>query len=88
MIYFYVKGIDGEGKSITTARSSLNESTTIPLSSRSVSFKEPVVHETYDPPSSKSQESSTVTAINRASVLDRIGILIFHCINYFIVYLM
>lgn len=55
------------------------------MSARSVSFKEPVVvYETYDPPSSKSQESTTVTAINRASVLDRLGILIIHLNNYFI----
>jgi hypothetical protein len=75
---FYFKGIGGEAKSLTTttARSSLND-TTVPLSARSVSFKEhPIVHEIYDPPSSKSQQSTVISA-NRNSVLDRIGRLIF-----------
>ena len=61
----------------------MNDSTTIPNSARSVSFKEPVIHETYDPPSSKSQ-SPTVISVNRNSVLDRIGRLIIFLINYFI----
>ncbi|CAF1272609.1 unnamed protein product [Adineta steineri] len=63
-----VDGIDGEARSITTARSSLNESTTVPISARSVSFKEPVIYE-YDSPS-----STTITAVNRGSVLDKIVI--------------
>ncbi len=70
------KGIGVEAKSLTTttARSSLNDTTTIPMSARSVSFKEPVVHETLDSPSSKSQESTVVSAGKHDSVLDRIGI--------------
>ncbi|CAF4500601.1 unnamed protein product, partial [Rotaria magnacalcarata] len=46
-------GIADEAKSITTttARSSLNDATSLPVSARSVSFKEPLVHELYDPSS-------------------------------------
>jgi hypothetical protein len=44
------------------------------MSARSVSFKEPVVHETFDPPSSKSQQSTIVTVTKHDSILDRLGI--------------
>ncbi|CAF2411488.1 unnamed protein product [Rotaria sp. Silwood2] len=69
-------GIGEDAKSITTttARSSLNDATTMPVSARSVSFKEPVVHETYDPPSSTSQKTNTVLVNNNYSVLDKIVI--------------
>ncbi|CAF1128948.1 unnamed protein product [Rotaria sordida] len=58
----------------TTARSSLNDSTAIPVSIRSVSFKEPVAHETYDPTLSVSQKTNTVITNNNYSVLDKIVI--------------
>ncbi|CAF2144262.1 unnamed protein product [Rotaria magnacalcarata] len=69
-------GIADEAKSITTttARSSLNDATSLPVSARSVSFKEPLVHELYDPPSSKSQQTTTVITNNNFSVLDKIVI--------------
>ncbi|CAF3810528.1 unnamed protein product [Rotaria socialis] len=68
--------IADEAKSITTttARSSLNDATTLPVSARSVSFKEPLVHELYDPSSSKSQQTTTVINNNNYSVLDKIVI--------------
>jgi hypothetical protein len=77
-IDFISQGIGVEAKSIasTTARSSLNESTTLPTSARSVSFKEPVIHETYDPPSSKSQPSTVINVAHHDSVLHKIGIYI------------
>ncbi len=65
-----LKGIGGESKSITT-RSSMNDM--IPASARSVSFKESVLYENNDSPSSK----SSVLAANPNSVLDRLGISIF-----------
>jgi len=43
------------------------------MSTRSVSFKEPVVYETYDLPSSKSQQSTVISATHHDSVLDRLG---------------
>jgi hypothetical protein len=71
-----LQGVGGEAKSLTTTttgRSSLNDTTTVPLSARSVSFKEPVVYETFDLPSSHSQQTTAVLAANPDSVLDRIG---------------
>ena len=68
-----VKVLGGEARSITTARSSLNESTTVPMSARSVSFKEPVVYETYDPPSSQSLATTTIRAANANSALEKLG---------------
>ncbi|CAF0976224.1 unnamed protein product [Rotaria sp. Silwood1] len=70
-------GIGDDAKSsttTTTARSSLNDATTMPVSARSVSFKEPVVHETYDSPSSTSQKTNTVITNTNYSVLDKIVI--------------
>ena len=63
---------DGERKSVasTTGRSSLNDTTTAPTSARSVSFKEPVIDQAYDPPASTST-GSTNDAQN--SVLHGIG---------------
>ncbi|CAF0741166.1 unnamed protein product [Adineta steineri] len=61
-----------ESKSITTARSSLNDTTSVPVSARSVSFKEPVAYEKDETPSSKSQDSTTVLETNRKSVLDKL----------------
>jgi hypothetical protein len=70
---FDLKDVGGEAKSLTTtARSSLND-TTIPNSARSVSFREEIAYETYDPPSSQSHHSNTVITANRQSVLDKIG---------------
>jgi len=43
------------------------------MSARSVSFKEPVVYETYDPPLSKSQQSTVISATRHDSILDRLG---------------
>jgi hypothetical protein len=65
----------GEARSVT--RSSLNDTTNVPMSARSVSFKEPVIHETYDPPSSTSQQTTTIVAGDPHSVLNRIGIFFF-----------
>ncbi|UJR21266.1 hypothetical protein I4U23_024361 [Adineta vaga] len=65
---------DGEGPAITTERSSFNDTTTVPTSARSVSFKEAVIRDTYDPSSSKSQQTTVVNARNGDSVLDRIVI--------------
>lgn len=74
IFFFSFQGVGAEGKSVasTTARSSLNESTTIPMSARSVSFKEPIF-ETFDPPSSKSQQSTVVTVNRHDSVLEKLG---------------
>ena len=43
------------------------------MSARSVSFKEPVIYEAYDPPSSKSQQSTVVTVSRHDSVLEKLG---------------
>ncbi len=51
----------------------MNDTTTIPVSARSVSFKEPMVYENYDSPSSK----STILAANQNSVLNKLGIFLF-----------
>ncbi len=68
-----LKGIGGESKSVTT-RSSMNDTTTtVPVSARSVSFKDHVLYENNDSPSSK----STVIVANPNSVLDKFGISIF-----------
>ncbi|CAF0930328.1 unnamed protein product [Rotaria sp. Silwood1] len=54
-----VEGIGGELKSgATTGRSSLNDTTTIPASARSVSFKEPVIDKKYHSSSLKSQQTT------------------------------
>ena len=66
-------GEDARSLVASTARSSLNETTTMPLSARSVSFKEPVVNEIYDPPSSHSQPTNTVVAANRNPALEKVG---------------
>ena len=42
------------------------------MSARSVSFKEPIF-ETFDPPSSKSQQSTVVTVNRHDSVLEKLG---------------
>lgn len=65
-----------EARSITTTRSSLNDTTTVPMSGRSVSFKDPIVHEIYETPSSKSQQSTVISTGRHDSVLDRLGIFI------------
>ncbi|CAF2815027.1 unnamed protein product [Rotaria sp. Silwood2] len=68
-----VEGIGGELKSVTTTgRSSLNDTTTIPVSARSVSFKEPIVDENYNLLSLKSQQTTTVLGANMNSVLKEI----------------
>jgi len=76
IILYFLKGIGGESKSIT-ARSSTNDITTIPGSARSVSFKDAIVYENYDSPSSK----STVLAANPNSVLNKLGILFLFILN-------
>ena len=43
------------------------------MSARSVSFKDPVVHETYDPPSSRSQPTTAIQLTHDDSVLEKIG---------------
>lgn len=58
----------------TTARSSLNDAASLPVSARSVSFKEPLINEVYEPSSSKSQQTTIVQVDNKNySVLDKIG---------------
>ena len=50
----------------------MNDTTTIPNSARTVSFKDEVVYKTYDPPSSKSQQTTVVSAKHGETVLDRL----------------
>jgi len=55
-----------------TTRSSMND-TTAPTSARSVSFSEKIEYDVYDPPSSKSQQSTVISVANQDSVLERLG---------------
>ncbi|UJR28194.1 hypothetical protein I4U23_009445 [Adineta vaga] len=67
------EGFGGESKSTTTAHSSLNDATTVAGSARSVSFKEPVVHEKYDVSrSSESEDSTTVLDAIKKPILNQI----------------
>lgn len=65
--------LDTIGGEIKTARSSLND-TTAPMSARSVSFNEKIEYDIYDPPSSKSQQSTVISIANQDSVLERLVI--------------
>ncbi|CAF0906497.1 unnamed protein product [Rotaria sordida] len=69
-----VDGIGGELRSTTTGRSSLNDTTTIPVSARSVSFKEPIIDGNYHASSFKSQQTTANLAANLNSVLKEITI--------------
>ncbi len=81
------KGLGGEVKSLTTTtttRSSLNDTTTVPVSARSVSFKEPIVHENDDSPSSQSRPTTTVLAAN-SNKLGIESVFLLNIINFMLI---
>ncbi|CAF0777451.1 unnamed protein product [Adineta ricciae] len=68
-----LEGFGIEPRTTGTVRSSLNDTTTVPASARSVSLKEPVVHEDYElSTSSKSEDSTTVLDVKKNSILNQL----------------